>query len=202
MISFWNSIEALTKEGFKVAWLGVAVAIAGRLVPDHAWLSWVGIGVTALGLVLRQQGERLKKLDAAPRKLSTEQTHSLLRELKNVPKAPVHVQFLGHDSEAKRYAAQFKELFESAGFKVSQFCGAIAFEPLTGLSITVCEWDSQNPTALGIQRAFAQSGMELGFQAVMKQKEPTIEFCVHGKPQRQAPGTSPRGRSSNPSAAS
>lgn len=184
MISFWNSVETVTKEGFKVAWLGVAVAITARLVPELAWLSWIGIVTMALGLVLRQQGERLKKLDAAPRTLSSKQKDKLLRELKGVPKAPVKVQFLGHDSEAKGFAAQLKELFETAGFEVAAFCGAIVFEPCAGLSITVCEWDGQNPTALGVQRAFVQSGMEVGFQAVMKQRESSIEFCVHRKPSR------------------
>jgi hypothetical protein len=182
MMSFWTSVDKATKAGFKIAWFGVAVAIFGRFLPESGWLSWFGIGTTAIGLVLRQRGEHLKKFDAAPRKLTSVEKEHLLCSLGSVPKSPVKVQFLGHDAETKQYAAQLKELFEAAGFHVEAFCGAIAFEPLTGLLVTVCEWDGQNPTALGIQNAFIAAGIPMDLEAVMRQKDPTIEICVHRKP--------------------
>lgn len=185
MMSFWTSVDKATKEGFKVAWFGVAVAILGRFLPESGWLSWFGIGTTAIGLVLRQRGEHLKKLDAAPRKLAPVEKENLLRGLSSVPKSPVKVQFMGHDAETKQYAAQLKQSFEEAGFHVEAFCGAIAFEPLTGLFITVCEWDAHNPTALGIQNAFVSAGMAMDFKAVLKQKDRSIEISVHGKPSRK-----------------
>jgi ABC-type uncharacterized transport system permease subunit len=182
MISFWTSVDKATKEGFKLAWFGVAVAVLGRFLPDSGWLFWFGIGTTAIGLVLRQRGEHLKKLDAAPRKIMLAEKENLLRGLSCVPKSPVKVQFMGHDAETKQYAAQLKQLLEEAGFHVEAFCGAIAFEPLTGLFITVCEWDAHNPTALGIQNVFVSAGMAMEFKALFKQKEPSIEISVHGKP--------------------
>ncbi len=184
MMAFWTSVDKATKEGFKVAWFGVAVAILGRFLPESGWLSWFGIGTTAIGLVLRQRGEHLKKLDAAPRKLTPVEKENLLRALSSVPKSPVKVQFMGHDAETKQYAVQLKQLFEEAGFHVEAFCGAIAFEPLTGLFIIVCEWDAHNPIALGIQNAFVSAGMAMEFKALMKQEEPSIEICVHEKPSR------------------
>jgi hypothetical protein len=184
MMAFWTSVDRATKEGLKVAWFGVGVAILGRFLPESGWLSWFGIGTTAIGLVLRQRGEHLKKLDAAPRRITSAEKANLLRGLSGVPKSPVKVQFMGHDAETKQYAAQLKQLFEEAGFHVEASCGAIAFEPLTGLFITVCEWDAHNPTALGIQNAFVSAGMALEFKALFKQKEPSIEISVHGKPSR------------------
>lgn len=189
MISFWTSVDKATKEGFKVAWFGVAVAILGRFLPESGWLSWFGIGTTAIGLVLRQRGEHLKKLEAAPRKLTQAEKENLLHGLSGVPKSPVKVHFMGHDAETKQYAAQLKQLLEEAGFRVEAFCGAIAFEPLTGLHVTVCEWDAQNPTALGIQKTFVAAGLPMEFKALFKQKEPSIEIGVHGKPPRNQSAT-------------
>ena len=184
MMAFWSSVDKATKEGFKVAWFGVAVAILGRFLPECGWLSWFGIGTTAIGLALRQRGEHLKKLDAAPRKITAAEKENLLRSLNGVPKSPVKVHFMGHDAETKQYASQLKQLLEEAGLHVEAFSGALALEPLTGLFITVCEWDSQNPTALGIQKAFISAGITMEFKALFKQKEPSIEICVHGKQPR------------------
>ena len=184
MIAFWNSVDKASKEGFKVAWFGVAVAVLGKCLPDYGWLSWFGFGTTAVGLVLRQRSEHLKKQDAAPRKITAGEKEGLLRGLTGVVKSPVKVHFMGHDAETKQYAAQLKQLLEEAGFHVEAFSGALAFEPLTGLYITVCEWDSQNPTALGIQKAFISAGITMEFKALFKQKEPSIEICVHRKQPR------------------
>jgi hypothetical protein len=184
MMAFWNSVDKATKEGFKVAWFGVAVAILGRFLPEFSWLFWFGTGTTALGLVLRQRGEHLKKLAAAPRKITAVERENLLHGLSGVSKSSVKVHFMGHDAETKQYAAQLKQLLEEAGFHVEAFSGALAFQPLTGLFITVCEWDAQNPTALGIQKAFISAGIAMEFNALFKQKEPSIEITVHGKPPR------------------
>jgi hypothetical protein len=184
MMMFWNSVDKATKEGFKLAWFGVFVAILGRFLPEYGLLFWFGIGTTAIGVVLRQRGEFLKNLDAAPRKITAAEKENLLRGLKDIPKSPVKVHFVGHDAEPKQYAAQIKQLLEEAGFHIQAFSGALSFEPLTGLYITVCEWDSQNPTALGIQKTFISSGLAMEFNALFKQKESIIEICVHGKPLR------------------
>ena|ERR1700722_7089872 len=181
MMMFWNSVDKATKEGFKLAWFGVLVTILGRFLPEYGLLFWFGIGTTAIGVVLRQRGEYLKKLDAAPRKITVAEKENLLRSFNDVPKSSVKVHFMGHDAETKQYAAQLKQLLEEAGFHVVAFSGAMAFEPLTGLFITVCEWDSQNPTALGIQKAFISAGITMELKALFKQKEPSIEICVHGK---------------------
>jgi len=101
MMSFWTSVGTATKEGFKVAWFGVAVAILCRFVPKSGWLSWFGIGTTAVGLVLRQRGENLKKLDAVPRRITPVEKENLLRGLSSVLKSAVKVQFMGHDAETK-----------------------------------------------------------------------------------------------------
>jgi hypothetical protein len=184
LFSFWTSIDRLAKEGFKVAWLGVAFAVIGRLVSDFAWLWWGGICTTAVGLMLRHRSEYLRKLDSAPRKLTPGEQENLLRGLRNVSKAHLNVQFLAHDAEAKHYASQLRDLLEEAGFRMKQFCGAIAFEPCTGLSLMVCEWDSHDITALGIQRVFLEAGFDIKFDAILRQKEPCIEFCVNRKPSR------------------
>ncbi len=184
MMAFWNSVDKATKEGFKLAWFGVVAAVLGRFLPEYGWLSWFGIGTTAIGLVLRQRGEHLKKLDGAPRKISIAEKQNLLRGLHDVPKSPVKVHFMGHDPETKQFAVQIKQLLEEAGFHVEAFSGALAFEPLTGLFITVCELDSQNPTALGIQKAFISADIPTEFKALFKQKETSIEICVHGKQPR------------------
>ena len=63
MMSFWTSVDKATKEGFKVAWFGVAVAILGRFFPEGGWLSWFGIGTTAIGLALRQREEHHEHVD-------------------------------------------------------------------------------------------------------------------------------------------
>ncbi|HSY09519.1 MAG TPA: hypothetical protein VK840_01255 [Candidatus Dormibacteraeota bacterium] len=184
MMAFWNSVDKATKEGFKMAWFGVVVAILGRFLPEYGWLFWFGIGTTAIGIVLRQRGENLKKLEAAPRKITVAKKENLLHGLKSVPKSPVKVHFIGHDAEPKQFAAQLKQLLGEAGFHVEAFSGALAFEPLKGLFITVCEWDSQNPTALGIQKAFVSAGLAMEFHALFKQKESSIEICVYGKPSK------------------
>ena len=97
MMAFWNSVDKATKEGFKLAWFGVLIAILGRFLPEYGWLFWFGIGTTAIGLVLRQRGEHLKKLDDAPRKISVAEKEKLLRGLIGVPKSLVKVHFLGHE---------------------------------------------------------------------------------------------------------
>jgi len=181
MIAFWNSVDKASKEGFKVAWFGVAVAIFGKCLPDYGWLSWLGIGTTTIGLVLRQRSEYLKKQDAAPRKLTSGETENLLCGLSSVVKSPVKIHFMGHDAETKQYATQLKHLFEEAGFRVGEFSGALAFEPLTGLFITVCQWDSKNPTALGIQKVFVSVGINMEFKALFNQQQPCIDISVHGK---------------------
>jgi hypothetical protein len=48
MMAFWTSVDRATKEGLKVAWFGVGVAILGRFLPESGWLSWFGIGMTAI----------------------------------------------------------------------------------------------------------------------------------------------------------
>ena len=186
MMAFWTSIDKTTKEGFKVAWFGVAVAILGRFLPESGWLSWFGIGTTAIGLVLRQRGEHLKKLEAAPRKLTQIEKENLVRGLSSVPKSPVKVHFMGHDAETKQYAAQLKQLLGEAGFEVEAFCGAVAFEPLTGLHVTVCEWDAQNPTALGIQKAFIAAACQWNLRPYSNRKSQASKLVFMASPRNQS----------------
>ena len=181
---FWTSIDKLANEGFKIAWFGVAVSIIGKLWPDNGWIFWLGIAATAVGIILRQRGEYLKKLETKPRKPTSTEKENLLCRLSGVPKSAIKVHFLGHDAESKQYAIQLKDLLELAGFNVEGFCGAIAFEPLVGLFITVCDWDAQNPTAIGIKNAFDMAGIPMSINAVMHQRTSYIQICVHKKPSR------------------
>ncbi len=183
-MSFWTSIDKATKAGFAVAWAGVAIGVCGQLFPNSNWFSLAGIVTTSIGLALRQRLEHLRKLDSAPRKLSAEQKSVTLNALRMVPKAALKIHFLGDDAESMQFAEQLKEVFEEAGFDVQELAGAISFKPRTGLSITVCEWDAANPTALGIQSAFVVAGLKTHFDAIMKQRESSIEICVHRKPPR------------------
>ena len=184
MMSFWHSVDKIAKEGLKLTCLGIAVTVLARLFPDYNWIWWVGLVTTVVGVVLRYRGDHLKTLDSAPRKLTSADRERFLVKLSTVQKAPVKVNYLNDGSEPKQYAAQLKEALETAGFKVVGFSGAISFEPRTGICITVCEWDGQNATALGIHDAFLSLGIPTVFQAVMKQKEPSIEICVDQKSPR------------------
>jgi len=185
MISFWTSVDKLTNEGFKLAWFGVCISLVAWFAPDARWLSLCGLGTTAIGIVLGHRRERLKKLDAEPRWLTPEQRKTLLVNLQRVPKAPAKVQYSGHDAEAKAFAAQIKEVFVEAGLLVEQFCGAIVFDPCDGMSIILCEWDTNNQTAFGIQNAWKLAGVNIEIKNLMKDKVSSIEFAVFKKPSRQ-----------------
>jgi hypothetical protein len=62
----------------------------------------------AIGLLLRQRVENLRKLHAAPRRLTPIEKENLLRSLGDLPKSPVKVQFLGRDAETKQFATELK----------------------------------------------------------------------------------------------
>ena len=184
MTPHWKSNESLTKIGFGIAWLGVVVTISSQIFVSIKWLSWVGICITVAGIILRQRAEQLRKIKVAPRKLSSIEKKTLLGKFSGVPKSPMRIHYIGHAEESKLYAIQFKELFTSAGFIIEQFSGAIAFEPCTGLGLTVCEWDSKNPMANGLKDAFISAGFEIQFKAIMKQKDSVVEFCIYPKPEQ------------------
>lgn len=181
MTRFWSSIQKLTDHGLKVAWFGVLIVSIGLIVPDAKWLSWCGLVGTVAGLILRHRIEHLKKLETAPRKLSSEQAGNILDALKQVPKQPLTVGFHGDDPEAKNFAIQIKGLLETAGFHVVRLEGFIVFELHHGLELVAYDLDVSNPTVLGIRDAFLDAGLAITINAVPSRMEPSISFYVHGK---------------------
>jgi hypothetical protein len=111
MISFWRSVDRLATEGLKVAWLGVGISVTTQLVDSPRWIFWIGSATTIVGLVLRQRAEHLRRVLAAPRRLLHEEKSALPTLLGQVPKAPIEVQFMGHDSETEQFANQLRTFF-------------------------------------------------------------------------------------------
>lgn len=182
MTSFWSSIDKLSYEGFKVAWFGIFISLLGFFFPDYKWLSLFGLGGTIIGLILRHRAEFLKKIEAAPRLVTAEQKAVILSNLKNVPKQPIAIQFFGQDLEAKGFAAQIKQLLEAADFPVGNLQGFMTFEISFGLSVVIYNSDSNNLTALGIQKALASGGLDLKMEVNSNKMTPTVQISVHSKP--------------------
>lgn len=185
--SFWTSTDNLTIEGFKVIWFGIAVSIFGLIFTDLKWVSWFGIGATILGQVLRHRAQYLNKIKAAPRMLSAEQKSELLNGLKSVPKLPITVGFCGQDPETKAYATELKIVFESAGFSVVRLEGFLSFDVSSGLEIVAFNSDSASQTAVGIQKAMGDAGLEVRLVANPNKMQPTVSFNVHIKPNHSLP---------------
>lgn len=181
MTHFWGSIDKLSKEALKVAWFGVIVGFVGLKFPELKWISWFGLATTIAGLVLKHRSEYLKKLEAAPRLFSSEQTTKILNYLENVPKQPVGILFFGQDLEAKAFAAEIKKLLETAKFPVGKLSGFMVFEINYGLSITVYNSDVTNQTALGIQKAFECAGYDMRFDLNPNKRDPMVQIAVHPK---------------------
>lgn len=126
--------------------------------------------------MLRQRADYLKRLQAEPRRLTTEQAVVIVRHLVGVPKCPVAVGLLGDDMEAKEYACQIKSTLESAGFQTVRFEGFVAFELQRGLTVTAYNSNSNNPSALGIRNAFLAAGIEVTMSTNPNRLDPTIEL--------------------------
>jgi hypothetical protein len=184
MISFWNSIDKLAREGLKIAWFGGAIALLGKILSDYQWIFWFGAGSTLTGLILQQRGAHLKKIDATPRMLTDEMKKSLLHGLRHIPKQPLGVYYFGQDTEAKQYAVQIKELFEAAGFRVECFSGFLVFEARFGLTVTVYNGGQGDATATRIQDAFSVAGLDVLLETNPNRMKPAIQFAVHQKPKR------------------
>jgi hypothetical protein len=184
MISFWNSTDRLAREGLKIAWFGGAIMLLGKIFPDCKWLFWFGAGSTLTGLILQQRGAHLKKIDASPRMLTNEIKKDLLHALRNIPKQPLGVYYFGQDTEAKQYAVQIKEMFETAGFSVECFSGFLIFEARFGLSVAVYNGGQGDATATRIRDVFSVAGLDVLLETNPNRMKPVIQFAVHQKPQR------------------
>ena len=184
MTSFWGSIDKLSVEAWKVTWFGVGVACFGLIFTEFKWISWFGLFATVVGLVLKHRSEFLKKIEAAPRMFTPEQKAKVLAGLEKVPRQPVAVLFFGQDLEAKAFAAEIKNLLETAQFSIGSLQGFIVFEVSYGLSMTIYNSDSSNPTALGIQKVFASAGLDLKTEVTANKMNPTVQISVHSKAPR------------------
>jgi len=189
MFRFWFSNEKLTDQGLKLAWFGVLVTCSGLIVTDLKWLSWLGLGGTVAGLILRHRAEHLKKLYSSPRILVTEQTDKILQSLQQVAKQPMTVGYFGQDLEAKQYATQIKNLLESAGFAIIRLEGFMVFSLSHGLELTVFSSCSDNSTAIGIRDAFQAAGVSIRMETNPNKMNPAISLNVHGKPPPNEPQT-------------
>ena len=114
---------------------------------------------------------------------SAEQKNALLDGLKRLPKQSMTVGFFGQDPEAKAYAAEFKNVFESAGFSVVRLEGFLVFDTAFGLEVIVYDSSAtNNEIGIGIQKAFLSAGFEVRFLTNSNKMQPAISFNVHAKP--------------------
>ena len=186
MSGSWSSIQTLIAQGLKVAWFGVLVTCFGLLFPHMRWLSFLGLAATAVGLVLRHRAEHLKLLQSAPRTLRPEAVGLMIEALRRVPKQPLSVGFLGQDPEAEQYAIQIKETFQAAGFRLVGLEGFVVFKSQFGLTLTVFNSDSSNPTASGIREALTGAGLQLEVDVNPNKHDPGICLNVYAKPPSRA----------------
>lgn len=182
MIKFWFSNEKLTDQGLKLAWFGVFITCLGLVVPAAKWLSWFGLVGTVTGLIVRHRAERLRKLQAAPRKLSSEEIAKISEALKTVIKQPLTVGFFGQDLDAEQYAAQIKGVLELNGFQVVRLEGFMVFKMQHGLTITSFNSQADNATAVGIWNAFINAGIAMKIDVNPNKHDPAISLNVHSKP--------------------
>ena len=184
MLSFWHSEDGLSREGFSLAWLGVAVAVVGLFFPDKRILvSSVSILATSAGLVLKHRSEKLKDIQKAPRTLTQAQQDALHEELQKSVKGEVSIHFLGPDAEAKQYAEQILEVVKRAGFCVKDFSGMIQVQPWTGIQLEVVIGNPPPVIHSALENAFKVAGLEIESHAIPDNRRTScVSINVSSKP--------------------
>lgn len=118
------------------------------------------------------------------RKLSETQKQTLLAKLSDGPKGSIHVNYLGGDSEAADYAAEFKTVFETAGFLVEQHTGFISFSRGTELQMEIGCADSPPDHALAIEKAFQVAGFRIQMNIIKAHTNSWVSVNIGAKQRR------------------
>jgi hypothetical protein len=115
----------------------------------------------ALYFFLERRESRLQERAAEPRKVSDRERQALLSGLRDSVKGPIHVNFLSNDSEAADYAGQFKDIFETAGFTITEHAGFITFTRPRELTLEIAYVESIPDYASEIEKAFLAAGFKI-----------------------------------------
>ena len=124
---------------------------------------------------LQKIHERTTKLETAeaatrPRSLIPSQMETLVKVLSDYKGTPIGIKYRANDTESYNYALQFKEVFATAGWRITRVAMTFYYSPVYGLELGV-KTDPASEAALAITAYFEQQGIDIKHVVYSEQTE-------------------------------